>query len=80
MAHTETEIKAFVARCQALVADGDDQEFQWRMQIIIRWWLGQALHSCAGDQALLMKILTDAVEGIGIRTEVVVVSPPDQKH
>jgi hypothetical protein len=68
---TEADVRAFIERCQQLVADGDDDEFSFRMHTLIRWWLRQMLHSCADDPVAVMHFFAEAVQDVGIDMAVV---------
>jgi hypothetical protein len=67
---TDAHVWAVLDRCQALVDEGDTEEFTFRMHTIIRWWLKQMLVSCADDPMQVMHVLARAATDVGIDTAV----------
>ena len=62
------------------VGNPSNAEASWRMRLIILWWLRQMRVATDDDHEMIVKVVTDAMNQVGIQTFAKVFPMSEQPH
>ena len=68
---TQAEQQRLYHRFYTLMNVTDAEEYSWRMEGMIHWWLFQMMEACDGDARMVMQVLVEALNHVGIQTAAV---------
>jgi len=68
--HSQADVERLFRACGEILNVGhpSNAEASWRMRLIIVWWLRQMCVATDHDQEMVVKVLTDAMNHVGIQT------------